>query len=396
MIPELRQQFNRNWAPEKYRNFRKTLEQRLGCPVEIAISETPCFFPRELMDRLARAGRELTGQLLSNPRYLSDSRSVVPPQFDVPHDVGHPLFVCADFGLVRGEWGQWEPRLVEIQGFPSLYAFHPVFARQYIESYQLDPGLEYLLGGMTDAHYRDLLGRAITGRHDPENVILMEIDPLHQKTYFDFAATEKIFGVRPVCITQLVKQGNKLFYRCAGRLVPVHRIYNRVIIEELVRRNIQAPFDWREELDVEWAGHPNWFFRISKFSLPYLRHPAAPYTVFLDRVPELPHDLDNWVLKPLFSFAGAGVLVGPTREQVEAIPHGERGGYILQQRVRFDPAIDTPHGPTQAEIRVMYVWLDEMTPMTTIVRMGRGKMMGVDHNKGLSWVGGSAALLPKE
>jgi hypothetical protein len=397
MIPELRAKFNRQWTPERYQAFRTSLDARLGCRVEIAVSETPCFFERQTLDALSQAGADLVEQLLANKDYLAKARATIPEPFRVPNEANRPLFVCADFGLApSGPQGQLEPRLVEIQGFPSLYAFHPIFARQYVESYGLDPTLTHLLGGLDESGYWRLLREAICAGHDPENVILMEIDPERQKTFPDFAATREKIGVPYVCITRLHKQGNRLFYEGAGgRQIPVHRIYNRVIVDEVVRKNVPVPFDWRDDLQVEWAGHPNWFFLLSKFSIPFFDHPSVPRTLFLDQLAALPDDLDQWVLKPLFSFAGLGVVVGPTREQTDAIPPAERGAYILQQRVDFASVIETPHGPTKAEVRVMYIWLDRLTPVTTIVRMGRGKMMGVDHNKGMAWVGGSVALQPQ-
>jgi hypothetical protein len=143
---------------------------------------------------------------------------------------------------------------------------------------------------------------------------------------------------------------------------------------------------------VEWAGHPNWYFRISKFSIPYLKHASVPKTWFLDRLNEIPPDLENYALKPLYSFAGLGVVIAPTKKDVAAIPVEKRPYYILQERMHFEPVIATPFGGTKAEVRVMYIWLDELTPVMTIIRMGRGLMMGVDHNKNMEWVGASAGL----
>jgi hypothetical protein len=281
---------------------------------------------------------------------------------------------------------------VEIQGFPSLYAYQPLLARQYIETYNLDPRLRYQMSGLNDVSYRELLGKAILNGHSPENVILLEIEPENQKTLPDFKATREMLGIPYVCITKIQKQGRRLYYQRDGRQIPIHRIYNRVIVDELVRLKVDPPFQFNDDLDVEWAGHPNWFFRLSKFSIPYFNHYSVPRTRFLSDITELPHDLDRYVLKPLFSFAGIGVVVGPTREQIEAIPAAGRSQFILQERVDFAGVIQTPHGPTKAEIRVMYIWIDELTPVNTIIRLGRGKMMGVDHNKNMEWVGGSAGL----
>lgn len=380
MIPELRQDFNRRWRPELYARFLAEIERRSGAPVRFRTSETPCFFPRELLDAMARAGVEMVRQLLADRDYLERASAAIPPQFRVPNEAPHPLFIQADFGIGP----DLEPKLVEIQGFPSLYAFQPVMADAYREIYSLE-ALEHQF----HPDYWQILQTAITGGHDPESVVLMEIDPLEQKTLPDFLLTEKCFGVRPVSIMDIEKRGNRLFH--SG--IPIRRIYNRVIVDELQRKNLTPPFDFRDDLDVEWAGHPNWYFKLSKFSIPFLRHPAAPKTWFLDRLSELPPDLDNYVLKPLYSFAGLGVVVGPTRDEVLA---ADPANSILQERVRFRPVIDTPHGMTQAEVRIMYVWLDgdEPAAMTTIVRTGRGKMMGVDHNRNMEWVGATAGLFP--
>jgi hypothetical protein len=388
MIPELRQAFNAAYTPEKYRAFLDGIDARAGCHVKYRQAETPCFFPESLLNRLAVAGRDLVHQLLDNQQYMSDSKATIPPRFDVPNEAPHPLFIQADFGLTA----DLEPRLVEIQGFPSLYAYQPLLARQYIETYHLDPHLRYQMSGLHDEGYRDLLGKAILNGHHPENVILMEIDPENQKTLPDFKATREMLGIPYVCITKIRRQGRRLYYQHDGLQIPIHRIYNRVIVDELVRLKIDPPFQFNDDLDVEWAGHPNWFFRLSKFSIPYFNHYSVPRTRFLSDVAVLPHDLDQYVLKPLFSFAGIGVIVGPTRDQIEAIPAAERNQFILQERVDFAGVIETPHGPTKAEIRVMYIWVDELTPVNTIIRLGRGKMMGVDHNKNMEWVGGSAGL----
>jgi len=392
MIRALREQFNASFTPQKYSAFIARLEAQSGTPLAFRHSETPCFFPAPLIDVMARAGAELIHQLTST-EYLAIARQAVPPQFDVPGEPGHPLFLQVDFGLVREPSGQIAPRLVEIQAFPSLYAYQPVLSQVYIEAYGLDPNLRYLLGGLDPPAYKALLGRAILGGHKPANVILMDIDPLHQKTLADFVVTERMFGVRAVCITQIRKDGQRLYYEHDGRKIPIHRIYNRAIVDELQRRGIVPAFDFRDELDVEWAGHPNDYFRISKFSIPYLRHPSVPQTWFLDQLHHVPQDTHNYVLKPLFSFAGLGVRIGPAREEIMAIPPAERRNYILQERVNFEPVIETPHGKTRAEIRIMYIWLDELQPVSLLVRMGRGAMMGVDHNKDLEWVGASAGLL---
>ena len=349
-----------------------------------------------MLERFAQAGKELVEQLVSNAEYLAEADRVIPPAFLVPNCPGEPMFVQADFGIVRGSNGEWQPKLVEIQGFPSLYGFQLTLAHAYRDIYELDPALETTLGGLTETEYYQLLRKAVVADHDPETVVLLEIDPLEQKTLTDFKVTERICGIKTVDIRSLRKVGHKLYHEAGGLEYPINRIYNRAIADELIRRNAKLQFDLRDDLDVEWAGHPNWFFRISKFSLPWLKHESVPQTWFLDEVEDLPLAPENLVLKPLFSFAGLGVTIGPTKEQIAAVPEDKRHEWILQERVDFAATIETPPGAAKAEIRVMYIWLEdeELRPVNTIIRTGRGKMMGVDHNRDLDWVGASAGFYP--
>ena len=412
MIPSLRKQFNKRFTSDKYQTFLQRVDGVCGTHVNFRLSETPCFFPKALIDRMAEDGKELIRQLVGNPAYLAKSDSAVPAEFRVPNEPNHPMFVQVDFGLVRDAAGELQPKLVELQAFPSLYAYQGPLAEAYVEAYGLDNlasdlgpqasgvrprvyrqhRLKYLLSGLETSSYRELLRRAIVGAHDPENVILMEIDPLHQKTLPDFLLTEKMLGVRTVDIVDIKKEGSRLYYVHDGRRVPIRRIYNRAIVDELERKNVKLNFDWRDDLDVEWAGHPSWYFRISKFSIPYLQHASVPKTWFLDRMEEIPSDLENYALKPLYSFAGLGVVIAPKKEDITTIPAEKRPYYILQERMNFEPVIATPFGATKAEVRVMYVWLEELVPVLTIIRMGRGLMMGVDQNKNMEWVGASAGF----
>ncbi|HEY4763989.1 MAG TPA: hypothetical protein VIH75_09960 [Candidatus Sulfotelmatobacter sp.] len=405
MIPVLRQQFNENFTADKYRAFLRRVDDACGTHVQFRLSETPCFFPKSLLDRMASDGQALIRQLVDSPGYRAQSDDAVPAAFKVPNEAPHPLFVQVDFGLVRDAGGDLQPKLVELQAFPSLYAYQGPLAEAYIEAYGLTaPGfrlpasgrLKYLLRGLDTDSYRELLRRAIVGSHDPENVILMEIHPQQQKTLPDFLLTEKMLAVRTVDIVDIRKEGTRLYYERGGKRIPIRRIYNRTIVDELERKAVKLNFDWRDDLDVEWAGHPNWYFRISKFSIPYLHHRSVPKTWFLDRLEQIPADLENYALKPLYSFAGLGVVIAPTKADIAAIPAEKRPDYILQERMHFEPVIETPFGGTKAEVRVMYIWLEELTPVLTIIRMGRGLMMGVDHNKNMEWVGASAGLYLEE
>ncbi|HYU80679.1 MAG TPA: hypothetical protein VEK56_16935 [Vicinamibacterales bacterium] len=391
MIASLRASFNASWTEERYERMLAELEASTG-PVAFPISETPCFFPASLMRRLSSAGEELTIQALSGDA-ASAAQRAVPDRYQGPNQGERPIFVQVDFGLTRSDEGTIEPKLVELQAFPSLYAFQPVLADAYASVFELPATLQSHLDGLSRKEYLQIARDAIVGSHDPSEVVLMEIDPERQKTRPDFVMTERLWGVRAIDVGEVVRDGQTLCYRRDGLLTRIRRIYNRVIPDELERKAIALPFDYRDDLDVEWAGHPAWYFRISKFSIPRLRHPAVPRTWFLHEVDALPLDRAQLVLKPLFSFAGGGIVFAPSGEQLQVIPPSERDRYILQERISFEPVIDTPHGLTQAEIRLMYIWTDRLRPVLALIRMGRGQMMGVDHNKGLRWVGASAAFI---
>ncbi|MCC7125022.1 MAG: hypothetical protein IT178_09245 [Acidobacteria bacterium] len=396
MIPARRRAFNEAWTPASYHRLLDLIGQAAGTRPEFPVCETPCFFERAFIDDLAATGAELIHQIDGNPAAIAAAAQSTPDRFTGPNEDPVPRFVQVDFGLVRDADGTVTPKLVELQAFPSLYGLQRTMGEAYREAFGLtDPALDIYLGGLDANSYEALVGNAILGGHDPAEVVLMEIDPRHQKTWPDFAITERVWGVRAIDVGAVKREGRHLYYDRDGRRVRIRRVYNRVIPDELDRKHIDLPFDYRDDLDVEWAGHPAWYFRISKFSIPWLQHDCVPKTWFLDDLDRLPDDRDRYVLKPLYSFAGGGIIFGPTDADIAAISPDDRGNYILQERINFTPVIETPAGATQVEIRIMYVWADELRPVLPLLRLGRGKMMGVDHNKGLRWVGASAALIER-
>ena len=401
MIQPFRVDFNtKQFSPARYAELLTRLDRRTRTQIEFRVCETPCFFAKELLDEMSDTGRALTHQLIDDPAYMRLSDAAIPERYRVPNDNPRPNFMTVDFGLVLGTDNRLHPKLVEMQAFPSIFGYQDVLCEEYRDVYGLDPQLKWRFSGLDGTGYWDLLRRTIVGDHDPENVVLTEVEPELQKTRPDFHVYEDRLGIATVDIAKLRKEGNKLFYERHGRWIPIDRIYNRAIVDEVERKGIVPAFDYRDELQVEWAGQPNWYFRISKFSLPHLQHASVPACVFLDewfagRRDGISEDRTNLLLKPLYSFAGKGIQFEPTDADLNAVPVEERHGYLLQERMRFEPVIATPYGMTQAEIRVMYVWPEgepEMIPLTSLVRLGRGLMMGVDHNRNQQWVGGSAAM----
>jgi hypothetical protein len=393
--------FNAALTPELYDRYRRALSERLDAPFHFRLAETPVFFPPDLRARFTAAAREIVEQLC-DPARLERMRRAVPPRWDVPRMDALPSFVQIDLAVTRSPAGVLEPRLIELQGFPSLTAMQviqrDVWAQTLAGVRGLDGEWSCWFSDLDRASFLELVRRTIVGAHDPRHVILLDLDPPRQKTFPDFAATRLLFGVEPVCPTQLVKQGRRLLRRAAGGLVPVRRIYHRVVFDELVQKRIELPFDYREDLDVEWTPHPNWFWVWSKHSLPFLDHPAVPRATLLSELREIPEDLGRrYVLKPLFSFAGEGVRIEPNAQDLVAIPEHERGSWCLQEKIEYDPALRAPGGGVKVEVRMMFLRPDD-TPRPILAqnlcRLSRGKMMGVDYNKNLNWVGSSIGLWP--
>ena len=394
MIAALRQSFNAAWTEQKYRDLIGRLERRTGATLDFPISETPCFFPRSLIDSLASTGIQLIDQILNSAEAMTAADAAVPERYRGHGAEAIPTFAQVDFGLVRDDAGNIAPKLVELQAFASLYGFQLAMAEAYRDAFELPSSLQPYLDGLTHDRYYELAANAIVGDNDPAEVVLMEIEPRRQKTWPDFVVTDQMWGVRAVDTSEVKREGRRLYYRRDGRVTQVKRIYNRVIPDELERKRIQLPFGYGDDLELTWAGHPAWYFRVSKFSIPWLSHRSVPETRFLDGIEQLPVDRERYLLKPLFSFAGGGIIFAPTDAQIAAIPHDARKNYILQERIAFEPVIETPEGPTQAEIRIMYLSDGaRLRPVLPLLRMGRGKMMGVDHNKGLRWVGASAGFV---
>ncbi len=419
MIQVLRRQFNERFTAQANETLHRLAEAGSQTEIHFRLAETPVFVPVEMLEKMAAAGAEMTLALMGDAEYLRAARAAIPSGYCVAGETRHPNFLTADFALVETGRGELEPRLVELQAFPSLYGFQTVLCDAYRSAFQLPEDLGVYLSGLTDDSYWHLLQETVLGGHAPENVVLSEVDPMRQKTLPDFLVTSRRLGIPVVDIAEIEAEGDRLHYRDGrGRRVPIHRIYNRAIADELMARKIRLPFDWTQPLDVEWAGHPNWYFLISKFSVPWLAQDGGrwrwvPPSVFLDSFMEedgrgkleaagvaFPKAggsktaYDELILKPLFSFAGKGIVFEPTQALLESIPAEERGGYLLQQRMRFVPTVETPFGLTQAEFRILYLWPEggHLTPALSLVRLGRGKMMGVDHNRNQEWVGASAAF----
>jgi hypothetical protein len=393
MQPDLRERFNAGFTPEKYAALVRCVNETEKWPADFRISETPIFLTRDFTDEVARAANAIVA-LTHTPEFARHAATAVPKGLEVPNESAHPNFLVIDFAICE-EGNRLVSRLIELQAFPSLFGFQLLLLGCIRKAYPAIPrNWTSSFGGIKDEAYLHLLRRTIIDDSSPENVVLLEIEPEKQKTRVDFAATETLLGICPVCVTKIKKHGRQLFYDRDGREVRIERIYNRVIFDELTQRpDLNLPFRFQDDLDVTWVGHPNWYFRISKHSLPFLKTEQTSPTFFADEFPAS-EKIDNYVLKPLYSFAGHGVDMEPTREKIAALENPHE--WILQRKVDYAAFVPTVDGhKSKAEIRMMFVWPESdrnPTLVNNLVRMSQSKMMGVDFNVDKTWVGAGIAL----
>ena len=394
MIPSIRIKYNQQFTKEKYRSYIEDLNNVYPGQLEFRVAETPVFVPKDFTGKVLSACESII-DIITQPAYLHQSEKAIPAHLRVLNEDTHPHCLVFDFGVCKNLKGELEPQLIEMQGFPSLFAWQVILPEMHHNHFWWPEGYSIYLNGFNKESYIDLLRKIIVADCDPKNVILLEIFPHQQKTRVDFYATETFLGIKTVCLTDLIKEGKNLYYMNDGIKTSVKRIYNRIIFDDLLQQseNVQEKGKiLQEELDVVWIPHPNWFYKLSKFTLPFIHHPYVPQTHFLNEV-SLPDDLENYVVKPLFSFAGQGVIIDVTKKDIESINDPEN--WIIQKKVVYADAIETPDEPAKAEMRIFYLWEPGAPrPVATnnLSRLSKGKMIGVRYNKDKEWVGGSFCL----
>ncbi len=395
MIPAIRKAYNEAFTKESYEAFLQELNAVHPGELDFRVAETPIFVPKDFTEKILDACESII-DIIVDPKFKELTKIAIPKNLQVPGNEAHSHFIAFDFGICINEAGEYEPQLIEMQGFPSLFAYEVLLDDVFRNHFTVPENYSCYLNGYTRETYIQLLKEIILGNHNPENVVLLEIFPRKQKTRIDFYCTEEYTGIKMVCLTELIKEGKKLYYLNEGKKTAIKRIYNRVIFDDLQQQTPEVQEKgtiFFEELEVEWCPHPNWFYRISKYTLPFIRHPYVPATFFLNEIKQMPADLENYVLKPLFSFAGQGVIIDVTQQDIDNVKDPEN--WILQRKVKYADVIETPDIPAKAEIRMFYFWKDgEARPVATnnLGRLSKGKMIGVRYNKDKEWVGGSFCL----
>ncbi|MEL7002504.1 MAG: hypothetical protein AAFN93_07185 [Bacteroidota bacterium] len=399
MIKPYRSAFNEHFTKEKYESMLDDIADQFDYRPPFRISETPIFIPTLLKERLLEACHEIN-EVICQPDFKELTKDAIKhPMLQVPGENYNSSFTQMDFGICIDEHGDPMPQLIEIQGFPSLYFFQDLLARTYIKHYDIPDRFSVHVNGIRRDEYVEKLREEIVGDVDPKQVVLLEVEPEKQNTYIDFLCTENMLGIKVLCITKMKKRGKELFYDDdAGNEVKILRIYNRVIFDELDQmQDLKREFYFEDEVDVTWVGHPNWFFRISKYTMPLLKSKYVPECLYLGNINQYPTDLQNYVLKPLYSFAGSGVRLNISAEELDQIE--DRDNYILQRRVNYEPIVETPDVPAKCEIRMMSLWnrkTGKAEVVNNLIRLSKGEMIGVKYNKDKEWVGAGVGFFEDE
>lgn len=395
MVKAIREEFNKQFTEEKYQNLLQEIEKEFPNQLDFRVAESPVYIDNDFKAKLMIASNDIIDAILK-PNFKELTDRAIPDNLNVPNEGKHPHFLAIDFAITKNISGEIEPQLIELQGFPSLFAYQWYLSQKYQKIFYKNAKYSAFFNRLSVASYIDEMKKVLVGRENIENTILLEIYPEKQKTRLDFAITEKLWGIKPVCITKVIQEGRKLFYENEGQKIEIKRIYNRLIFDDLQRNfpDLKLHFDYTKDTDVQWITHPNWFFRISKFTLPLLKSKYVPESWYVSDLKEIPTDLENYVLKPLFSFAGSGVKIDITKEDITSLNDPEN--FLLQRKVNYEPIIKDTNGDLiKAEIRLLFVW-EENAPrpklVTNLARLSRGKMIGVDFNKNFDWVGGSCAF----
>ena len=399
MIEKIRKEYNSNFSQEVYEQYVASLESDIveGALV-FKVAETPVFVDKTFTNKILDTCESIVDIIVS-PDFLAKSEKAIPKNLKVPNENNKCEFIVFDFGICKNEKGELEPQLIEMQGFPTLFAFQYFQDKSMKKHFKIPDNFSVFLNGIESEDYLNKLKKIILRNHNPKNVVLLEILPQEQKTRIDFYNTQSIVGIQPVCLSEIIEESSNLFYMNDGIKTPIHRIYNRIIFDDLQQQSDEMQEKGKilfKNLNVEWLPHPNWFYRISKYTLPFIHHPYVPKTYFLNEVKTIPTDLENYVLKPLFSFAGQGVIIDLVEGDIEKITDPEN--WILQHKVNYADIIETPDGNAKAEIRMFYFWEEGAArPIATcnLARLSKGKMIGVRYNQNKNWVGSSLAYFEK-
>jgi len=223
MVTALRKWFNDNYSKEKYEKFLEELKGKHPGSIDFRVAETPVFVDKVFTEKILSACESIV-DVITQPNFLAITKNAIPEDIQIKNENVFSHFIAFDFGICENDKGELEPQLIEMQGFPSLFAYQIWHDELTTRHFNIPDTYSAYLNGFNKESYLQLLKEIIVKDVPAENVILLELLPHEQKTRVDFYCTEDYMGIPIVCLTDLILEGKKLFYEKDGKKIEIKRI----------------------------------------------------------------------------------------------------------------------------------------------------------------------------
>lgn len=349
MFTKIREQFNAVFDISQSKNIWDDIDKEFPGYRDFKIAEIPVFLDNELKSKLLMAGNTCLDVILA-PDFIQKNMG---SEFQFGQKNSKPDFICLDFAITLNEHDEFIPKLIEAQGFPTLLGFQQYLTGKFKKHCQIPSGFTSHFNRINAFHFSEKIGSILKQYGD--DTVLLEAYPEKQRTRLDFKLTEAYWGIKTVCLSQIEANSGKLYYKTGDNLKPINAIYNRVIIEEVVKTypELLTKIELLKEVEVSWISHPDWYYLISKAALPLFKGPYVPSSKIFYKGDDIPENLEDYILKPLFEYGGDGVQLDLNQSIFESCL--ENVPYLLQQKVRYADCILLPNGQKRkAEIRLIY------------------------------------------
>jgi len=156
MIKEIRKEFNQNFTKEKYEAFLHELNNVHPGAIEFRVAETPVFVPKDFTKKMIDACESIV-DIIVDPKFKELTKNAIPKQLQVPGENDHSHFIAFDFGICINEAGEYEPQLIEMQGFPTLFAYEILLDDVFRKHFPVHDNFSTYLGKYDKETYLKLL-----------------------------------------------------------------------------------------------------------------------------------------------------------------------------------------------------------------------------------------------
>jgi len=337
-------------------DFKSLFPELSGFTLFKATSSEVFLFPKELKSELIEAATGITNQLFSSrvltlaESNITDNSNIL--DFRSYKNLPEPYFMTIDLAYAPG--GGTNFKLIEAQAFLSI-------SHMFFEHYSklLDLNRDVFLNFEAYQHFL----RKIQNNHS----ILLEDCPWEQKTAIDFHLLQKQASIEVLNFRGIL----------GSHALKEKLIYNRLIFADLTAQEFaNAKISLSGLPNARWLHHPDWYYFVSKSSLPYITSPwAAQSFLVADKPLNFEPKSNAWVLKPLFDYGCSGVNLNPSRTDIENVDAPKE--WLLQQKIELK---HLPGTELFGEIRVVLFNTDNgWEPVMFFGRINDKPFLGSQH-----------------